>query len=105
MLLTFRSNLYTSLLQSYDYVMYLRHHYLNSNVGQVLGAMLFAWSSVIAALLFAYWVYTAFHLLAVQGEELTDADMAQLHWSRSRRMIGRQLARARRFNPRWFMAL
>ena len=65
MLLTFRSNLYTSLLQSYDYVMYLRHHYLNSNVGQVLGAMLFAWSSVIAALLFAYWVYTAFHLLAV----------------------------------------
>ena len=67
--------------------------------------MFFAWSFVIAALLFGYWVYTAFQLLAIQGEDLTDSDLAQLHWSRSRRILGRQLARARRFNPRWFMAL
>ena len=105
MLLTARSNLYANILYAYDYVMYLRHFYVNSNAGQILGAMLFAWSSVIAALLFAYWVYTAFQLLAVQGEELSDTDLAQLHWSRRQRLLGRQLARARHFNPRWFMAL
>lgn len=100
-----RGHLYASILQVYDYVMYLRHLCLNSNLGQVLGAMLFAWSSVIAALLFAYWVYTAFQLFGMQGEEVSDCDLAQMHWSRRRRILGRQLARARRINPRWFEAL
>jgi Zn-dependent protease with chaperone function len=105
MLFTFRNNLYASALQVYDYLMYLRHYYLDSGISQVLGAMLFSLSFVIAGMLFTYWSYTALHLLAVQGDELSDSELDSLHWNRRRRFLGRQLSRARRFAPRWFLAL
>ena len=100
----FDGNPNASILQVYDHVMYLRHVCINSNAGQILGAMFFAWSFVIAALLYAYWVYAAFHLMSLQGEEIADWELAQLHWSRRRRLLGRQIARAERMHPRWFIA-
>jgi hypothetical protein len=56
-------------------------------------------------MLLTYWVYTAFHLLSVQADELSDTELDVLHWNRRRRFLGRQLLRARRFTPRWFLAL
>ena len=99
------NTLCASALQVYDFLMYLRHYCLDSGVGQVLGAMLFSLSSVISGMLLTYWVYTAFHLLSVQADELSDTELDVLHWNRRRRFLGRQLLRARRFTPRWVLAL
>lgn len=70
------------MIQLYDSFMYLREQLFNLTLVQILGAILFLWSFLIAILLSAYWLRCALVILSAPADELTDAELDALHWNR-----------------------
>jgi hypothetical protein len=98
MQVTFSHSVYAVALQMYDQAMFLREHVLGLALVQLVLALFFLASLVVAMGLFVYWSYCAVQILS-GGEEISDRQLKLMRWDLRCREFLVSLTNLYCFNP------